>query len=92
MSFVGSIIDPSTGRPIAAGAIRKRLVDATFLGAVPAPLLATGTVTHSIPPASVGFLQVATGAAVGDGASLATSYAVPMHQYDAIKFTVQGPR
>lgn len=90
--MIGNITDPRTGRPVQLGAFRKRVIDETFFGSVPASLNASGTVTHSVMPSSVGYIEAATAATAGSSASITTAFAIPMGQLEVIEFTVEGLR
>lgn len=90
--MLGNIANPATGKPVQMGAFRKRIIDETFLGALPANLTTTGTVTHSGMPSSVGFMEVATDATSGSVASLSTTFLIPMGQLEAIELTIEGFR
>lgn len=90
--MLGNITNPATGKPVQMGAFRKRIIDETFLGALPANLATAGAVTHSGMPSSVGFMEVATDATVGSVASLSTTFTIPMGQLEAIELTIEGFR
>ena len=90
--MLGNLTNPGNGKPIQLGAFRKRIIDETFMGSIPSTLTTAGTITHSVMPSSVGYVEAATTAAAGSSASIATAFALPMSQLEAIEFTVEGLR